>query len=266
MAQKPSNRTARARAAQARAEQQAAEKRRQRTVNIAAGIGVALVFVLIVGGAWWAAQSGGSDPVDNAEPDPAAAAPAGSLPADDDNAFGVVYGGPDDAPVMEIWEDFQCPACAQFETAAGENLRTLADDGKVQLIYRTTTFLDRNLGTDNSLRAASAYGCAVDAGKGNEFHTEVFANQPQTEGEGWTDEQLISFGQNVGIEGTDFDTFEQCVKDRTYTTWAANSTQEFYDAGVPGTPSIYLNGEVVETTVALDPKSLEKAVNDATKQ
>ena len=76
--------------------------------------------------------------------DPNAPLPTGALPADDERAFGVPYPGTatPDAPVLEIWEDFQCPACGAVEQANGAGIESLADAGKIQLIWRPTTFLD----------------------------------------------------------------------------------------------------------------------------
>lgn len=262
--QKESNRSARARAAEARAAQQAAEKRRQRIINIVAIIGVAAVFLAIVGGAWYASQQTREQAGAVVNPD--AAAPTGSLPSDDPHAYGVVIGGAEGAPVLSVWEDFQCPACAQFEVVAGPTLDELAEAGKIQLVARVTTFLDNNLNSDSSRRSASAFGCAVDAGKAKEYKSTVFRNQPTTEGTGWTDEQLISFGEEAGIEGAAFDTFQQCVTDRTYLGWATNSTDAFYSSGAGGTPAVFLNGEPFATEDVLDPEKLDAAIEAAADQ
>ncbi len=261
--QKESNRSARAKAAEARAAQQAAEKRRQRLINILAIVGVAVVFIAIVGGAWLSSQQAKED--SGAVVNPDAAAPSGSLPSTDPNAYGVVLGGKEGAPVLAIWEDFQCPACGQFEAAAGANLDKLAADGEILLISRITSFLDTSLNTDHSRRAANAFGCAVDAGKASQYKNTVFANQPASEGDGWTDDQLIGFGEQAGITGDAAATFEQCVADRPYLGWVTNSTDAFYQSGVGGTPSVVLDGEIIETADALDPEKLQAAIDAAAK-
>ncbi len=56
--------------------------------------------------------------------------------------------------------------------------RTSAQQGKVKLVYHVKNFLDDNLGNDSSTRAGNAAFCAADAGKFQEFHNQVFANQP----------------------------------------------------------------------------------------
>ena len=260
--QKPKSaksKSAREAAAKARAEAEAKEKRRQRTINIVAGVAVVVVFALIVGGALWAA---GQDD-DSASVNPEAAAPVSALPADDDYAFGIEVNQDADVPTISVWEDFQCPACASFEEAAGDNLEAVAAEGVARLVIRPTTFLDRSLSTDHSARATAAYGCAVDTGLGEEYRRAVFANQPPTEGDGWTAEQLLQFGTDVGIEGEAYDTFETCFVERDYLSWAANTTEEFYGGGVPGTPAVYLDGEEMDRAVLLDPEALRETIAEA---
>ncbi|MCX6433041.1 MAG: thioredoxin domain-containing protein, partial [Actinobacteria bacterium] len=218
----------------------------------------------IIGVAVFAKNSQNTDPVALPSGNPSAALPTGVLPTDDAHAYGVPYGtGTADVPVLEIWEDFQCPACDAVEKANGAGIESLADSGKIRLIWRTTTFLDGNLGNDSSTRAAAAWGCAIDAGKAKEYHNVVFANQPETEGTGYTDEQLLAFAGEVGITGAALDTFTTCVADRTYFDWTANSTGIFYSSNIQGTPFALLNGVEVPTETLVDQPALEKLVADA---
>jgi len=165
--------------------------------------------------------------------------------------------------VLEIWEDFQCPACGAVEAANGAGIASLAESGAVQLIWRPTTFLDGNLGNDASARAVAAWGCAVDVGKPREFHDAVYTSQPATEGDGWTDEELIAIAGNVGIAGADLETFTQCYADRTYLGWAANSTDVFYNSNIPGTPLAKLNGVEIPTETLVDQAALEELIAGA---
>ncbi|HEX6935578.1 MAG TPA: thioredoxin domain-containing protein [Actinomycetes bacterium] len=167
------------------------------------------------------------------------------------------------APTLEVWEDFQCPACAATEERTGDLIESLARSGEIRLVWRPTTFLDERLGNDASQRAVEAWGCAVDAGVGPEYHRTVFANQPQREGDGYTDEQLVSFGRTAGLSGSAQDTFEQCATSGRYRQWAINSTAAFYDAGVPGTPAGYLDGEELPSGTLADGKALLAAVRAA---
>ena len=255
---KSSGRQAKEKAAAARAKAEASEKRRQRIINISIGAVVLIVVVALVGGAWFSSR----DSTDSADAE--AKVPTGVLPAGSEYAYGVeIAGEAPGKPVLEIWEDFQCPACAQFEAQFSPTIEKMAIDGDARVIWRNTSFLDNGFPGDHSKRAAAAWGCAIDAGKQTEYHDLVFANQPETEGVGWTDDQLVQFGKDAGIEADNFDTFEACVTDHEYIKWANNGTAESYANEVPGTPALYLNGEELQGEDRATPEALEKAVAGA---
>ena len=115
------------------------------------------------------------------------------------------------------------------------------------------------------MRASAAWGCAVDAGKTKEYHDAVFASAPATEGDGYPEALLLGLAETAGITGSALDTFTKCVTDGTYESWALNSTQAFYDANIPGTPLVKINGTEIDSAIAADPAAFEKAVADATK-
>lgn len=255
-----SGRQAKEKAAAARAKAEASEKRRQRIINISIGAVVIVVVLALIGGAWFSSR----DSKD--EPDAEANLPVGTLDASSEYAYGVdVAGEAPGKPVLEVWADFQCPACAQFEAQFGPTIEKVADDGEARVIWRTTSFLDNGFPGDHSKRAAAAWGCAIDAGKKVEYHDLIFANQPETEGVGWTDDQFLQFGEDAGIKDDKQDTFDKCVIEHDYIKWANNGTAESYANEVPGTPSLYLNGEVLEGEDRASPEALEKAVAEATK-
>jgi protein-disulfide isomerase len=262
-ANKESQKTTRARAAEARAKAEAEQRRRDTRNRILGGIVVVALIGLIFGGVWWSKRDSGSGGSTTPTANPDAALPKGV----DSATYGVPYGtGTASVPQLQLWEDFQCPACKQLETTNGTGITSLADKGTIRLLWRPTTFLDQNLGNDSSARAAAAWGCAIDAGKAHEYHTTVFANQPE-EGVGYTDAQLLQFGKDAGIAGDAYTTFESCVNANTYAGWVANSYQVFQDDAVPGTPTGYLvmDGkdpkEVPAATMA-DQGKLEQAIKD----
>lgn len=264
-----SGKNRRDRAAAARESANAGEKRRERIVRIVGAITVLVVVVGIIGVAVVVKNQASSDATSNtasnATADPNAVLPAGVIPGDDPNGYGVPYGtGTTDVPILTIWEDFQCPACDAVEKANGAGIAQLAQEGKVRLIWRPTTFLDNNLGNDSSERAVAAWGCAIDAGKAKEYHDVIFANQPEVEGTGYSDEDLVRFASEAGITGAALDTFTTCYNDRTYLPWAANSSAVFYVSGVRGTPFALLDGVEVPNETLASKDALDKLVADAT--
>lgn len=202
----------------------AQEVARQRTRNIL--FTVVIVVVLAIGIAVWAANR----TTTNRD----AAAPAGV-----DADLGVPVGTAT-SPVVDIYEDFQCPICKVFEDNVGSTFQQLADDGETRVVYHIMSFLDNNLRNDSSTRAANAAGCAQDQGVFPAYHHEVFANQPANEGDGFTDEQLLSFGESAGVP--DMAAFEACVTNLTFADWVARVERLGEDAQISGTPTVLLNG------------------------
>lgn len=267
MAKDRESKSTRDKAAAARAEQVASEKRRERTVRIIGAIGVVAVVVLIIGLAVVVPRlsgdtSAGGTPMP--APDPTAAVPTGVFTADDEVPWGVPVGAaPASAPLLEIWEDFQCPACGSLEQINGAGIKSLADEGAARLVYRPTAFLDNNLGNTSSAAAINAWGCAIDAGKTVEYQQIVYANQPTAEGEGWTSAQFVGYAEEAGIVGVPLEQFNDCLTSNRYLGWAANSTQAFYDANVEGTPRGYLNGVVIDGAQLADQALLSGLVAEA---
>ena len=183
----PKKRTAPPRAARkapAAAEQQHADRTLRWVV-----LAVVLVVAAGIGGTALFLRGGSDTPTETVE----AAVPRGVDP----NTFAVPVSSnaaaSTTAPQLEIWEDFQCPSCKLTEDANGTHIVDLAKGGTVNVLWRPTTFLDDNLSNDASLRATAAWGCAIDAGKAVEYHGAVFAAQPTTEGDGFSDAQAIRY-------------------------------------------------------------------------
>ncbi len=168
-------------------------------------------------------------------------------------------------PTVDIYEDFQCPVCGQFEGLIGTTVNSLADAGKIKLVYHFKTIIDANFNNDFSLKAANANLCAADVGKFESYHHTVFSNQPATEGSGWTDTQLTAFAQDSGITGTALDTWKACFAAGTYDNYVRSTETASAKKGVNGTPTVFIGN--VEQTLAniATPDAFTKAVTAATK-
>jgi protein-disulfide isomerase len=222
---KDSKRGAREKLAEERRRDAAAAARRQRITNIV----VAVVVIAVIVGIFIAVQSTrNSGPSD-------AALPAGISEPGAGASFG-------DGPVtVDLWEDFQCPACKAFESANAASLDERVAAGDITLVVHPLSFLDQNLGNDSSLLAASAFGCAIDAGKGLEFHNKVYTNQPEENPgqDAWSAADLVGWGNDVGISGADWDA---CVNEVAYRGWTEQVASSQTDAGVTSTPTVFVDG------------------------
>ncbi|CAN7422462.1 DsbA family protein [Knoellia sp. LjRoot47] len=169
------------------------------------------------------------------------------------------------APTLDVYEDFQCPSCAQFERVMGSTVADLAKQGRIKLVYHLKTFLDANLGTTHSLEMGNAAMCAADAGKFQAFHDSVYANMPAQEGAGWSTAQVKGFAEGAGITGGALDTWQQCVDDKKYTAYVESTEESSGKAGINSTPTVELAGRKLDFDAVPNPAALTAAVEAATK-
>jgi protein-disulfide isomerase len=215
--------------AQVMAERKRAERRRA----VLTQVGIGAVVVALVVGVTVAVLAGRGD-------DEPAAAPSG-LTSD-----GSVRFGPADAAVtVQVVEDFQCPACGQFEAAMGDVLAGYRDSDDVAVEYRPIAFLDRASTDEYSSRALNASMCVLEeAGPDGwmAMHESLFDQQPAEGGAGLDDATLVALAADAGAEG---DAVTSCIEDRTYDAWAQEQTDRVFDSGVDSTPTILVDGEQV---------------------
>ena len=251
-------RSVRERAAQARAAQQAAERRRERTLRLVVVLVVVVVVVGIGVGVFLTQRSQQQS------------ASAGGLPKGvTGTGGGVPYGPATGVPQLDLWEDFQCPACKVFEQSLGPTVKSLTDAGKVRVVYHPLSFLDRGQDT-SSLRATAVGGCAADQDRFRDYHDVVYRNQP-AEGVGYTDAQLVGFGRQAGLSGAALDAFSACAKAGTYTGWATQVQATMAENQITATPTLVLDGKKVDPSAITDgqqysPGKLTQLVESAAAQ
>ena len=128
------------------------------------------------------------------------------------------------APVkVEVYADFQCPACGQFDRTS---LREIEDkyvkNGKVQVIFNHYAFIG-----DESTRAAEASECANDQGKFWEYADTLFNNQAGENQGAFSDANLEKFAQQVGL---DMDKYKTCMQQRPYLSKIQSFYSEWFGA------------------------------------
>lgn len=258
MAKKPTPSPASARQAKI----QAAQKSQGSGANkiVVATVVLVVAIIAVVVGVVWSQQSqekavtGGG----NALPTGVSALGAG-YPAFQDVTAAA------NAPTVDIYEDFQCPACASFEAALGSTFQDQARAGKIKLVYHVKNFLDDNLRNDSSTRSANAAFCASDAGKFETFHNTIFPNQPATEGDGFTDAQLKAFAEEAGVTGEALTTWQQCFDNNKYVDYVNSVEEQSFKDGIRGTPTVRIDGKVVDLQDIASVELLTQAIQNATK-
>lgn len=177
---------------------------------------------------------------------------------------GVVVSDTTGVPQVHLYEDFQCPWCGVLERSAGADLDAAAAEGRIGLTVTVMSFLDGNLGNDSSSRAANAALCADDQGAFTAYRQQVFANQPEQEGTGWTDDQLVGFAEAAGVD--DLETFRSCFETGQHDDYVADMQERANQDGISGSPRLHIDGESVtdEEMQALmyEPGALEQILQE----
>jgi protein-disulfide isomerase len=224
-AQGPGPERARETARQKLAEQRSAQRRRTAAVVTAIVVAV-LVAATVVGIAIYHAQS---------TPSTRAAIPKGGT------ADGIVVGKPEAKATVDLYVDFLCPYCKQFEETTGPALDRFVAAGTAKVVYHPVAFLDAaSAGTRYSTRASNAAACAAEEGVFPQYVRILYANQPAEGSPGLTDDQLIALGSQVGATSP---AFADCVRQQRYAGWVATVTDHASKAGVTGTPTVLVNGK-----------------------
>jgi len=170
----------------------------------------------------------------------AATAPPGNLTND-----GFVVGNSNAKVTIQIWEDFQCPACKNFESLNATQLAKWAADGTAKLEYHPVAILDRYSSTNYSTRALNAAAAVIDIKPSAfvAFHTLLYQNQPAENSAGLTDAQLIDYAVQAGVDRA---TVQSAISGQKYKAWTQKVTDLFSQKGFTGTPTLLVNGKQLD--------------------
>ena len=172
--------------------------------------------------------------------DTSAAIPA-SVSAED--GYGIVFNKElTGVPFIEIYEDFQCPACARFESIAGEYIEELIATKKAKVAFHTLSFL----GGESQI-AANAAACAADEGKFLQLHKTLMANQPSENSGAWTSSYFSTLGLGLGISSPEYD---KCISTNKYKGWVNNVADEGAKRNINSTPTVLINGKEIDRDTA----------------
>lgn len=244
---------ARTRTEEMRRRQAETARREARTRRIVTLVGAVVILALVaaIAVAVYRASQDDDDGGASGEVVVPAAAVDGSIPVGDEGA-----------PVtMAIYFDYMCPACGQLEETQGEDLSQMVEQGDVRVELRPISFLDEtSMGTEYSTRAANALATVADGSADDvwAFHQALYDQQPAEGTTGLSDEQIADIATEVGVPADVVDRFD----DRTFDPWVEQVTEEAFDSGVEGTPTVLVDGEELEGDVYA-PGALRQAVESA---
>lgn len=140
---------------------------------------------------------------------------------------------------LEIFADFQCPACQDSNTNFAPVLKNLADEGHITIIYRQYP-LSFHINAANDALAAM---CANDQGKYQDYKDALYNLEISKKNQPVTDAERITLATETGLET---ESFSSCLKDKKYADYVKNDIKLGQEYRIPGTPTYVLDGNIFE--------------------
>lgn len=248
------------RRAELRQQQSAAAARGRRTTRLVV-VAVALLTLVLVGALAFAFLNA---------PQPSPEVPRADqvvpIGANADRSALVVTDAGAGKPVVTVHLDYQCPNCKVFEDGYGAMLAQEAAAGSWTLQHSTLTFLDQNLRNTASQRSALAAACAASTDHYAQYSAAIFAEQPAKEVPGaiaYSDELLrVTLPARVGFSPEQTTALQACYDGRATEDFVAGVEKAAYAGGVTGTPTVAVNGKVIDRSRARDasPAALKELI------
>lgn len=158
---------------------------------------------------------------------------------------GLSLGDPNAPVVIDVFEDFQCPAC-QFFTESVEPLILdyFVNTGKARLVFHNYPFLDGDGAGSigESDQAANASMCASEQNKFWEIQAVIFANWNGENRGNLSNRRLTEMARIIEL---DMDAFNDCFDANKYEAQIQADFELGQEMGVTGTPSAFVNGQKV---------------------
>ena len=169
----------------------------------------------------------------------------------DPQAAVVTVGAPGAPVTLDVYEDFLCPVCGQFEQVYGDQVRQAVTAGVVDLLD------DRSDPPGYSLAAASAALAVAetDPGAFTSFHDSLYGTQPTEGGRGYDASQLDALATALGVpkgrvaDALSAHTYDAAVQASLQKAAVDPTLQQNTSAGSGfGTPTVVYDGRLLDIT------------------
>lgn len=166
-------------------------------------------------------------------------------PATLPNADGLSLGDAKAPATIDVFEDFQCPACKSFtESIEPLVIENLVSTGKARYVFHNYPFIDGSgAGSGGeSDQAANAAMCANDQNKFWDMHALLYANWNGENKGNLSDRRLQAMAESAGL---DMNAFNTCFNANKFKTDIQADFDKGQQMGVNGTPTVFVNGNQV---------------------
>jgi len=141
---------------------------------------------------------------------------------------------------LEVWSDFQCPACGEFaELVEPTLIREYVTTGTLRIIDHDAAFQGARVGAsfDESVEAGAGARCAAEQGAYWPFRDWLFANQVGENEGAFRDERLRAIATAAGL---DVVAWAACRATGEQQAAVRAETQQGVAQGVSATPTMFL--------------------------
>jgi protein-disulfide isomerase len=136
------------------------------------------------------------------------------------------------------YADYECPSCADYSDMLKQ----------VPAVFKDTVFVFRYFPLTqihpNSVEAAMAAEAAGAQGKYWEMHDILFKNQTSWEGLSDPLDAFAQYAQSTGV--ANIDQFKSDITNKKYLSVIQNDSDQALGLNLPGTPSFFFNGHVLQ--------------------
>ncbi len=178
-----------------------------------------------------------------------------------DDTYGVSIGQAGAPVTIDIYQDYMCPYCGQFERAQAADLKYLVDSAEVRVVIHVMNFLDDSSdGAKYSTRAANAFLTVAlkEPDKALAFNSALYASQPTEGTKGLTDAEIAALATKTGVSESLAATFAA----QSQVDLVQKSNDASFKAGIQSTPTVKINGTVFSRNLYTS-GSLKAAVDKA---
>ncbi len=154
--------------------------------------------------------------------------------------------GKTDAKVTVVeFGDYECPACGQFNPTADQLIAVYGKNPDFNFVFRNFPLPQHK----NALIAAEAAEAANAQGKFLEMKSKLYSNQDQWKESETPIDVFAGYAEELGLNVAKFKSEVLANKYQSIITGDLSLGSEI---GVSWTPSIYVNGELLQTLPSFD--------------
>lgn len=170
------------------------------------------------------------------------------------------------APVLNVYFDYSCSHCAQFEGIHTQEINQLLSDKKITLALHPCKILKQQW----TSVVMNAMGVVLDEAPAQSlsFHGaafEILSQVLQSRNQSlMTVDNLVAAATKVNVPKEVSAKFKSAVDSDKYRSWAELGDKAFADRGLQGTPSVFFKGEQVDLSKLQSPTSLTELVTGST--